>query len=56
MRLTSDAGAAGLPLVIEPETGGDRSVEAAERWLLAERELALAKLQQHGALLFRATR
>lgn len=53
MLLTSSAEAGGLPLVVEPEAGGDRSVDAAVRFLTDERALAQSKLLQHGALLFR---
>jgi alpha-ketoglutarate-dependent taurine dioxygenase len=53
MRLTSDAGAAGLPLYIEPESEKERAVPSVVSWLQSERELAVSKLEQHGALLLR---
>lgn len=42
-----------LPLLIEPSTPSDRSVEALVAWCEAHRERIDARLLEHGALLFR---
>src|SRR3954465_4942694 len=47
MKLTDDV----LPLVVEPDQ--ERSAEALERWLHAEKDDLAARLRARGALLFR---